>query len=77
MRTTITMPTVINTANDLPTSQIIQQNSNSFLSKKQIGFNIQQEEMSKLFPASSHKINISPIVFDPSININDIFKYVK
>jgi hypothetical protein len=72
-RTTIIMPKVIETASELPS---ISRPINSYLSKKQLGFSLQNEEMSKLFPTSSYKITQKPLVFDQTLDLNNLFKYV-
>jgi len=72
-QTTIIMPTVIDTANELPK---IPHNSANHSNKKQPGFQIQTKSMSELLPSISYSINPKPQVFDPSIDLNEIFSYV-
>jgi hypothetical protein len=72
-RTTIVMPTVIDTVNELPK---LPHSSLPYQSKKQSGFPIQTKSMSELLPATSYAINPKPSVFDPSLDLNDIFAYV-
>jgi len=67
------MPTVIDTVNELPN---VPMRSTNYLNKKQSGFQIQTKSMSELLPATSYSINAQPKVFDPSIDLNEIFNYV-